>query len=158
MRNTKALTFNLCNFDDFHLAFVNRKGVTLYSISFIRAFASSRHRTKGEENAQTRQSLRFTHYNRENRIQALHVEHEFRAMDAPRVSDAGTLEQTIKLNGPIEVTIEGADGAALGFFCYRRASDDVQFNVNHEDGSGYGFFHFPPEAEFKPRRERKVAK
>jgi hypothetical protein len=155
MKTKKAIAFNLCDYDDLALTFVNRAGVVLYSISFIRAFADARHRKSGKESEQTTQSLRFTHYSRTAPIERVSFELSFRAKDAPRTPEAKTHEQTFKMDRPLAISIEGIDGADFGTFHWERHGEQVQFNINHKNGSGHTLFCFPPEKRFKAPRRAK---
>ncbi|HKQ06812.1 MAG TPA: hypothetical protein VJ464_16880 [Blastocatellia bacterium] len=156
MRKKKAMTFNLCDYDALHLVFANRKGGTIYAISFDRAFASRRHQQAGKEDERTAQSLRFTHHKRAASIEAASLELAFRAKDAPRRPDAKTHEQTFKLDRPLAISIEGADGADFGTFRWERPGEQAAFDINHEDGSGHSLFYFQPEKGFKAPRRAKV--
>jgi hypothetical protein len=143
MRKKKAITFNLCDHDELHLAFVDRKGAVLYTISFDRAFASAGHRRTRKETGETAQAIRFTCHNRKAAIDAVTFKLAFHAKDAPRTTEAKIHEQDIKLDRPMEINIEGKDGLSLGTFRWERPGEQAQFNVDHEDDSRHSLMFFP---------------
>ncbi|HJQ26896.1 MAG TPA: hypothetical protein VKA60_23480 [Blastocatellia bacterium] len=141
------MTFNLCDNDELDLTFTNRKGVVLFSIWFLRAFFSARHRKAGKEDERTVQTLHFNHYSRGQRVERVSMNLEFRTKAAPRTPEAKTHKQTIKLTRPIKVSIIGAGGVDLGRFEWERSREQTTVNALNSDGALYGLILFPPDPE-----------
>lgn len=158
-KKDKHITFNLCSYDELDLRFVNREGVNVYWIYFLRMCTEGQGRKVQKENPEAHEHISFRRREHDQSVAIFAAEFnfEFKAKHAPRKStstDASSHKRIIKLaefgyRRELYVHIKGKNGLDLGTFNFINADEQTQVSILHADGSGHALTFFPPEKESK---------
>jgi hypothetical protein len=149
MPKTKPLSFNLCDYQDLRLTFVNGKGQVIYSLNYTRA----KLRKGALESPRAVESIHFSAYERSDNFTS-RVELQRAARLFASTGKRLKLERRLRVTRKtgIKAELYGAAGLLLAHATIG-GDGESYFVANGETGGMHGLTVFGPDPEQIPPRQ-----